>query len=307
MIYTVTFNPAIDYVIEVDNFKSGTVNRVKNNEKFAGGKGINVSRVLNNLNVKSIALGFIGGFTGKFIEDSLELQGIKTNFIKVEEDTRINVKLKSSVETEINGSGPNITEENLNKLFKIIESLTSDDYLVLAGNVQKSVPADIYSVIQKKCILNNTKVIVDTTGDALVSTLPNKPFLIKPNNHELGEIFKKELESEEEIIFYAKKLIDMGAENVIISMAEKGALLVNESEVYKASPAKGTVQNSVGAGDSVIAGFLASYSKNKDIVKAFRHGAASGSATAFSKDLCKKEDVEHYLPQVTITKLIGGK
>lgn len=302
MIYTVTFNPAIDYVIEVDNFKSGTVNRVKNNEKFAGGKGINVSRVLNNLNVKSIALGFVGGFTGKFIEDSLENQGIKTNFIKVNEDTRINVKLKSDVETEINGSGPNISSENLNELFKIVESLTSDDYLVLAGNVQKSVPSDIYSILQKKCILNNVKVIVDTTGDALVATLPNKPFLIKPNNHELGEIFNKDLKSEEEIIVYAKKLIDMGAQNVIISMAEKGALLINKNGIYKASPAKGVVKNSVGAGDSVIAGFLASYSQNKDIVEAFRYGAASGSATAFSKDLCKKEDVNHYLPQVTVKK-----
>lgn len=302
MIYTVTFNPAIDYVIEVDNFKSGMVNRVKNNEKFAGGKGINVSRVLNNLNVKSIALGFVGGFTGKFIEDSLEEQGIKTNFIKVHEDTRINVKLKSDVETEVNGSGPNISPENLNELFKIIEGLTSDDYLVLAGNVQNSVPSDIYSVLQKKCILNNVKVIVDTTGDALVATLPNKPFLIKPNNHELGEIFNKDLKNEQEIIIYAKKLIEMGAQNVIISMAEKGALLINENGVYKASPAKGVVKNSVGAGDSVIAGFLASYSQNKDIVQAFRYGAASGSATAFSKDLCKKENVEHYLPQVTVTK-----
>ncbi|KOF58120.1 MULTISPECIES: 1-phosphofructokinase [Clostridium] len=307
MIYTVTFNPAIDYVIEVDDFKAGTVNRVKNDEKFAGGKGINVSRVLNNLNVKSIALGFIGGFTGKFIEDSLETQGIKTNFIKVKEDTRINVKLKSSTETEINGSGPNITSENLNKLFVIIENLTSDDYLVLAGNVQKSVPADIYSILQKKCTSNNVKVIVDTTGNALVSTLSNRPFLIKPNNHELGEIFNKQLENEEEIIFYAKKLIDMGARNVIISMAEKGALLINETAVYKASPAKGTVKNSVGAGDSVIAGFLASYSQNKNIIEAFRYGAASGSATAFSKDLCTKEDVEHYLPQVTVTEFIGGE
>lgn len=302
MIYTVTFNPAIDYVIEVDNFRSGIVNRVKNNEKFAGGKGINVSRVLNNLNVKSIVLGFVGGFTGNFIEDSLERQGIKTKFIKVAEDTRINVKLKSTVETEINGSGPNISSENLNELFKIIENLTSDDYLVLAGNVQKSVPYNIYSVIQKKCILNNVKVIVDTTGDALVATLTSKPFLIKPNNHELSEIFNKDLKSEEEIIVYGKKLIDMGAQNVIISMAEKGALLISKTGVYKASPAKGIVKNSVGAGDSVIAGFLASYSQNKDIVEAFRYGAASGSSTAFSKDLCKKSDVEYYLPQVAVTK-----
>lgn len=303
MIYTVTFNPAIDYVINVDDFKSGLVNRVASDEKFAGGKGINVSRVLNNLGVKSKALGFIGGFTGKFIIDSLESQGVETNFIEVSEDTRINVKLKSKEETEINGSGPLITGEDLDKLFKIVENLTEDDYLVLAGNVQKSVPSDIYAVLQEKCKAKNVKTIVDTTGDALVATLKNKPFLIKPNNHELGEIFNKELTNIDEIIKYAKKLIDMGAQNVIISMAEKGALLICESGVYHASPAKGIVKNSVGAGDSVIAGFLAKYSETEDLLEAFRWGATSGSATAFSKDLCRKEDVEHYLSGVVVTKI----
>lgn len=303
MIYTVTFNPAIDYVVNVDNFKAGAVNRVASEEKFAGGKGINVSRVLNNLGVKSKALGFVGGFTGKFIVDSLEEQGVETEFIQVSGDTRINVKLKSNEETEINGSGPVITEEDLEKLFKIIGSLNSDDFLVLAGNVQNSVPRDIYAIIQEKCASNNVKVIVDTTGEALVATLKNKPFLIKPNNHELGEIFNIELKEREDIIKYAQKIREMGAENVIISMAEKGALLICESGVYHASPAKGTVENSVGAGDSVIAGFLAKYSETKDIIEAFRYGATSGSATAFSKDLCEKKDVEYYLPQVVVTKL----
>ena len=303
MIYTVTFNPAIDYVINVDEFKAGTVNRVAGEEKFAGGKGINVSRVLNNLGVKSKALGFVGGFTGRFIVDSLESQGVDTEFIQISGDTRINVKLKSKEETEINGGGPVITEEDLNKLFSIIEKLKSDDFLVLAGNVQKSVPSDIYSVIQQKCAAHDVKVIVDTTGDALVATLKNKPFLVKPNNHELGEIFNVELKDREEIIQYAQKLREMGAQNVIISMAEKGALLISESGVYHASPAKGTVQNSVGAGDSVIAGFLAQYSLSGDIIEAFRWGAASGSATAFSKDLCEKKDVEYYLPQVIVTRL----
>lgn len=303
MIYTVTFNPAIDYVINVDDFKPGEVNRVVSEEKFAGGKGINVSRVLNNLGVKSKALGFIGGFTGKFIIDSLEAQGVDTDFVHILGDTRINVKLKSKEETEINGGGPVITEEDLEKLFNIIGKLGADDYLVLAGNVQSSVPRDIYSQIQEKCASNKVKVIVDTTGDALVATLKNKPFLVKPNNHELGEIFNIELEKREDIIKYAQKLREMGAENVIISMAAKGALLICDSGVYHASPAKGTVKNSVGAGDSVIAGFLASYSKDSNIIEAFRWGATSGSATAFSKDLCKKEDVEYYLPQVTVTKL----
>jgi len=303
MIYTVTFNPAIDYVITVDDFKAGLINRVASEEKFAGGKGINVSRVLNNVGIKSKALGFVGGFTGKFIIDSLESQGVETDFIEISGDTRINVKLKSKEETEINGSGPVIKDEDLNKLFKIVEDLTSNDYLVLSGNVQKSVPSDIYARLQKKCASNNVKVVVDTTGDALVATLANKPFLIKPNNHELGEIFNKELTDTDEIIEYAKKLIVMGAQNVIISMAERGALLICESGVYHATPANGKVQNSVGAGDSVIAGFLAKYSQSNDIIEAFRWGATSGSATAFSKDLCKKEDIEHYLAQVIVNKL----
>lgn len=303
MIYTVTFNPAIDYVINVKNFKTCIVNRVDSEEKFAGGKGINVSRVLNNLGIRSKALGFAGGFTGKFIVDSLESQGVNTEFIQIDGDTRINVKLKSNEETEINGSGPDLTENDLNKLFDIIEKLNKDDYLVLAGNVQKSVPCDIYSVLQQKCAANNVKVIVDTTGNALVATLKNKPFLIKPNNHELGEIFNLELTERDEIIKYAEKLRTMGAQNVIISMAEKGALLICSSGVYHASPAKGTVKNSVGAGDSVIAGFLAKYSETSDIIEAFRWGAAAGSATAFSKDLCTKQDLDHCLQQVTITKL----
>ncbi|MCB2361333.1 1-phosphofructokinase [Clostridium estertheticum] len=303
MIYTVTFNPAIDYVITVDDFKAGSINRVDSEEKFAGGKGINVSRVLNNIGIKTKALGFVGGFTGKFIIDSLESQGVETDFIELNGDTRINVKLNSKEETEINGAGPIIKDEDLNKLFKIVEGLTSNDYLVLSGNVQKSVPRDIYARLQKKCASNNVKVVVDTTGDALVATLQNKPFLIKPNNHELGEIFNKELTDTDEIIKYAKKLIVMGAQNVIISMAERGALLICESGVYHATPAKGKVQNSVGAGDSVIAGFLAKYSQSKDLIEAFRWGATSGSATAFSKDLCKKEDIEHYLAQVIVNKL----
>ncbi|MBU3157198.1 1-phosphofructokinase [Clostridium estertheticum] len=303
MIYTVTFNPAIDYVITVDDFKAGLINRVASEEKFAGGKGINVSRVLNNFGIQTKALGFVGGFTGKFIIDSLESQGVETDFIEISGDTRINVKLKSKEETEINGAGPIIKDQDLSKLFKIVEGLTSNDYLVLSGNVQKSVPTDIYARLQKKCASNNVKVVVDTTGDALVATLPNKPFLIKPNNHELGEIFNKELTNTDEIIEYAKKLIVMGAQNVIISMAERGALLICESGVYHATPAKGKVQNSVGAGDSVIAGFLAKYSQSKDLIEAFRWGATSGSATAFSKDLCKKEDIEHYLAQVIVNKL----
>ncbi|AND83894.1 1-phosphofructokinase [Clostridium tyrobutyricum] len=301
MIYTVTFNPSIDYVIQTENLILGDINRVDNEKKFAGGKGINVSRVLNNLGVSSKALGFIGGFTGKFIKDSLVNLGIFTDFIEVKEDTRINVKIKSKQETEINGAGPDIDKENLEKLFKKVENLKSEDFIVLAGNVQKSVPRDIYSRIQQRC--KNGKVAVDTTGSALTATLKYKPFLIKPNIHELGEIFERELKSSDEVIKYANELRKMGAQNVIISMGKDGAMLVCDEGVYKASAPKGTVKNSVGAGDSVVAGFLAEYTRSHSIVDAFKYGAASGSATAFSIDLCKKAFVEQLMAEINVTKL----
>lgn len=303
MIYTITFNPSIDYVIKVDDFVPGKVNRVAYENKYAGGKGINVSRVLNNLGVKSKALGFVGGFTGQFIENSLRNDGVETDFVKVKEDTRINVKLKSKEETEINGAGPDISDADLNKLFEKINSLSSEDFLVLAGNVQSSLPRDIYSQIQRNLEGKNIKIVVDTTGEALVATLEYKPFLIKPNNHELSEIFNVQISSKEEIIHYAQKLREMGAQNVIISMAGEGALLISEKGVYHASAPKGSVKNSVGAGDSLIAGFLANYSRTSDITLAFKYGIASGSATAFSMDLCKKEEVENLVSQVSINRL----
>ncbi|WML35221.1 1-phosphofructokinase [Clostridium sp. OS1-26] len=305
MIYTVTFNPSIDYVIKVENFAAGTVNRVVNENKYAGGKGINVSRVLNNLGIKSRALGFIGGFTGQFIESFLKKEEVYTDFIQVNGDTRINVKLSSNEETEINGSGPNISDEDLDKLFEKIDTLNSEDILVLAGNVQKSLQRNIYSQIQEKVKNKEVKVIVDTTGEALISTLKHKPFLIKPNNHELGEIFNIEIHKKEDIIKYSQRLREMGAQNVIISMAGEGALLICSEGVYHASAPKGIVKNSVGAGDSLIAGFLASYSKTYNITEAFKYGVASGSATAFSMDLCKREEVEKLLVQVKITKLLS--
>ncbi len=304
MIYTVTFNPSVDYVVGVDDFQQGKINRLKSEYKYPGGKGINVSRVLNNLDIKSKALGFIGGFTGEFIKTSLEKEGIDTDFIQVQEDTRINVKLKSNEETEINGAGPDIDEEALNILFNMLEELGSEDYLVLAGNVQKTLPRDIYAQIQEKLMNNKAKVIVDTTGEALTATLKYKPFLIKPNNHELSEIFGVEIVTQEDIIVYAKKLLEMGAENVIISMAGEGALLICREGVYHAEAPKGEVKNSVGAGDSLIGGFLANYSKSLDLTEAFRWGVASGSATAFSLDLCTKDEVEKLLVQIKVTKLI---
>ena len=303
MIYTITFNPSIDYIIKVENFSLGDVNRVDEDFKYPGGKGINVSRVLNNLGVKSKVLGFIGGFTGKYIKDFLEAEGVDTEFIQVPGETRINVKLKSKEETEINGAGPEIKEEYLNKLLGKIERLTQDDFVVLAGNVQKNLPRDIYTTIQEKCLVNDVKVIVDTTGEALTATLKYKPFLIKPNKHELSEIFDREIESIEETIYYAKKLISMGAQNVIISMAADGALLISDKGVFHAKAPKGVVENSVGAGDSLIGGFLSHYTGESSILEAFRWGVASGSATAFAHDLCKKQDVIKLLDEIEISRL----
>lgn len=303
MIYTITFNPSIDYIVKVKSLKLGELNRVEADSKYPGGKGINVSRVLKKFGVNSKALGFIGGFTGDYIKAFLEKEGVETEFINVEEDTRINIKLKSEEETEINGAGSLIGTEELERLFLRIENLNDEDFIVLAGNVQSSLSRDIYSQVQSRCKNKNVKFVIDTTGEALMCTFSNKPFLIKPNTKELGELFGIVIESLDEIIYYGRQLLDKGAENVVVSMAAEGALLICQSGVYHASAPKGTVKNSVGAGDSLIGGLLAHYSTNHDIVEAFRWGAASGSATAFSLDLCNKEDVEALIGEVKITKV----
>lgn len=303
MIYTITFNPSIDYIVKVSDLKLGEVNRVEMDSKYPGGKGINVSRVLNNLNIKSIAMGFVGGFTGDYIEQFLQKEGIQTDFIKVKEDSRINIKLKSVKETEINGTGPYAEEEDLTKLFEKVDKLTSEDFVVLAGNVQASIPRDIYMRIEERCLYKNVKFVVDTTGDALICALKYKPFLIKPNVEELSEIFQVDIKNSDEIIDYGKKLLEKGAQNVIISMAGKGAFLICNEGVYHASAPKGLVKNSVGAGDSLIGGLLAYYSTHFDIVEAFRWGAATGSATAFSMDLCSKDEVEALIENVVITRI----
>jgi 1-phosphofructokinase len=303
MIYTVTFNPAIDYIIKVKSFKTGEVNRVESENKYPGGKGINVSRVLNNFNVRNTALGFIGGFTGTFIKDYLQREGVENKFIEVQGDTRINIKLKACEETEINGSGPYITNENLEELFNIFDNINSDDYVVLAGNVQKNLPLDIYAKIQERCKNRNVKFVIDTTGESLVSTLKNKPFLVKPNKQELGEIFGVSIKEREEVIAFGKKLIHMGAENVVVSMAAEGALLICSEGVYHASAPSGEVKNSVGAGDSMIGGLLAYLVKDNNLIEAFRWGAATGSATAFSLDLCSQEYVKELIDQVKVSKV----
>ena len=300
MIYTLTLNPSIDYVVNVNNLTLGKINRTLEDIKFPGGKVINVSRILSNQHVSNVALGFIGGFTGEFVEKSLKDLNIHTDFIKVSGDTRINVKVKSNTETEINGAGPKITDSELQSLFNKLSELKTNDILVLAGNIQNTLPSTLYSKIQNLVSKNGVKVVVDTSGNALLEAVKNKPFLIKPNNHEIEEIFNVKINNTDELIIYGKKLNEMGAENVIISLAGDGALLICSQGVFFGNAPKGEVKNSVGAGDSLVGGFLAEYSKSSDLLKAFKNGIASGSASAFSLDLCEEEFVKKLLPIINI-------
>ncbi len=300
MIYTVTFNPSLDYIVKVNNFKLGAVNRTTREDIYAGGKGINVSIVLSNLGYKSKALGFTAGFTGNEIERRVNEKGIDSEFIKLNKGlSRINVKMKSNEESEINGNGPNITKEALDKLFSKLNTLESGDILVLAGSIPSSLPSDIYEKIMAFLKDKNIKIVVDATKDLLLNVLKYNPFLIKPNNHELGEMFNVELKNDDEIIHYGKKLLDMGAENVLISMAGDGAIFLSKNgEVFKSGVPKGVVKNSVGAGDSMVAGFIAGYLKESDLNKAFKMGVATGSASAFSEELATKDEVENLLKEL---------
>lgn len=300
MIYTVTFNPSLDYIINVENLKLGETNRSSSEMILSGGKGINVSTVLKNLGYDNIALGFIAGFTGKEIENGAKQFGINTDFIKLKNGlSRINVKIKAYLETEINSAGPSIDKEELELLYEKLNNLKEDDILVLAGSVPYSLPQDIYEKIMEMLHSKGIKIVVDATKDLLLNVLKYNPFLIKPNNHELGEMFGIEIKTEDEIIEYAKKLQDMGARNVLISRAGDGAIMIAETgEIYKSPAPKGKVINSVGAGDSMVAGFIAGYLKNKNYEEAFKTGVAAGSASAFSKYLATKEEVLEILERL---------
>lgn len=294
MIYTVTLNPAIDYVVGVKDIKTGTVNRTSEEQVFFGGKGINVSRVLSELDVKSVATGFIAGFTGKALKEEMQKFDIETLFTELPDGfSRINIKIKSGEETEINGAGPIVSEEYLDKFSDSLSVLKEGDVLVLAGSVPKSVPDNIYEIIMERFSGNGIKFVVDASGELLKKVLPLKPYLIKPNHIELGEIFGIEINTPETAEIYARKLQSMGAENVIVSMAEKGALLIDENgESHFCDALKGEVINSVGAGDSMLAGFLAGIEREENSDYALKLGTASGGATAFSSDLAKKEMIE---------------
>lgn len=300
MIYTVTFNPAIDYVVELVSFNIGEINRTTREYMNLGGKGVNVSRVLTNLEVPNVALGFVAGFTGDALRNGLERMGVKTDFISLKEgNTRINVNIKGVEETDINARGPEIPNSAIDELFKKLDNLQSGDTLVLAGSIPTSLPNDMYERIMERLYGKGIRFVVDATRDLLVKSLKYEPFLIKPNNHELGEIFGLKLTTDNEIIYYARELKKQGAKNVLISMAGDGAILVDENDVaHKIGTPKGKVKNSVGAGDSMVAGFCAGYLEKGDYKYALRMGTAAGSASAFSESLATKQEVIDLLNKI---------
>lgn len=299
-IYTVTLNPSLDYVVSVEDMKLGTINRTRKEILNPGGKGINVSLVLRNLGYESTALGFAAGFTGKEIMRLMEEQKISTDFIEVEEGlSRINVKIRSEEESELNGMGPVITEKEIQKLYEKLDQLKEGDILILAGSIPSTMPGTIYRDIMAYLSRRNIQIVVDATRELLLNVLPYQPFLIKPNNHELEEIYGVSLMTREEVLPYARDLKEKGARNVLVSMAGEGAvLLAEDGNVYMSEAPKGEVQNSVGAGDSMVAGFLAGYLENQDYEKAFFMGLCAGSASAFSEGMASKRDVEILLSKI---------
>ena len=300
MICTVTFNPSLDYIVSVEDFKLGLTNRTSSELMLPGGKGINVSTVLMNLGIENTALGFMAGFVGDEIVRKLEEMGVKSDFIKIPEGvSRINLKLKSIDGTEINGMGPKISAEKVQELMEKLDTLKEGDVLFLAGSIPSSMPDDMYEKIMARLDGRGVMIVVDATRDLLVNVLKYHPFLVKPNNHELGEIFGKELNRDEEITQAARKLQQRGARNVLVSMAGDGALLLDETgAVHRIGTPKGKVVNSVGAGDSMVAGFIAGYLQSGSYSYALRLGTACGSATAFSLGLAERRDIDALLKTI---------
>ena len=305
MIYTITFNPAVDLVIQVPNCQLGTLNRSMGEEYVAGGKGINMSIVLKRLGIDNIATGFLGGFSGKFIEEFLEKEGINPQFISVEGTTRINVKVKGKVETEINAAGPTVDAEKFQRLMNYFEEVLQEgDVVFLAGNAAPGLDETSYVEIAKLCHERGVKLVLDTTKASLLACLPYRPFIIKPNQHELEELFGVNIQSQEEMLNYAFQLQEKGARNVLISCGSEGAFLVSETgQVFTSNVPKGILVNSVGAGDSMLAGFMAKFIETNDDRKSLKQGAASGSATAFSVGIATRELIEELIPQIEIAEI----
>lgn len=300
MIYTITLNPSIDYILEIDEFLDGKTNRSKSEEKIPGGKGIMVSKVLKNLDVDSINLGFLGGFTGNFIREKLNELEIEENFTKIEDDSRINIKLKNDKESEINTIGPNIKESEIEEFLNYLDELEEDDFVIISGSIPKSLGEDFYRVIVNLLEMNNVRFAIDTTGKKLYKLSAYKPFLIKPNKKELEEIFDCKLENDEKIIECAEKLIEQGAENIIVSLGEDGSIFLDENNIYKAKAISGKVVGTLGCGDSMVGGYIYGYMEGLSKLDSFKFAVAAASATAFSQDIGKKENILDLLDDVEI-------
>ncbi|HEL1119869.1 1-phosphofructokinase [Streptococcus equi] len=300
MIYTVTLNPSIDFIVRIDQLDIGAVNRMVSDDTFAGGKGINVSRILQRLGIDNTATGFLGGFTGRFIKESLAAESIHTDFVTVDQDTRINVKIKSAEETEINGLGPVISKQQLDHLKAILANVSAKDIVVFAGSAPSSLGNDVYKDLIPLVRQAGAQVVCDFEGQTLLDSLAYHPLLVKPNNHELEAIFNVSLNGLDDVEIYARKVLDMGAQHVIVSMAGDGALLVTQEAAYFAKPIKGQVKNSVGAGDSMVAGFTGAFVKSHSPLEALKWGVACGTATAFSDDLAAIDDIKKTYNEVEV-------
>lgn len=302
MIYTITCNPSLDYIMHVKDFIDGETNRSYQEEIYPGGKGFNVSTILQRIGLENTALGFVAGFTGKEIENQLVKRGFRCQLCHLSKGmSRINVKMKSKRETEINGSGPRIEEQNIEELYRLLDQLQDYDTLILAGSIPATLPNTMYEDIMKYLANKKIRILVDATNELLLKALPYQPFLVKPNHRELEEIFNVKIEDQNTLIKYAKKLQEQGATNVLVSLGGDGAILISEDgHVYRSPAAKGTLINSVGSGDSMVAGFLAGYMQSNDYQEALRLGSASGGATAFSHDLASKEKIDEVYQQLYV-------
>lgn len=302
MIYTVTLNPSIDFIVRLDALEIGAVNRMESDDKFAGGKGINVSRILQRLGYDSTATGFMGGFTGRFVTEGLVAEGIKTKFVQVDQDTRINVKIKADHETEINGTGPIITDKQLAELEELLSQVTPEDVVVFAGSAPSNLGNQVYNRLIPLVKNAGAQVVCDFEGQTLLDSLAYQPLLVKPNNHELAAIFDVELNGIDDVERYARQILAKGAQNVIVSMAGDGALLVTPEAAYFAKPIRGQVKNSVGAGDSMVAGFTGEFVASANPLEALKWGVACGTATAFSDDLASIDFIKETFEKVEVEK-----
>ncbi|MCD5451604.1 1-phosphofructokinase [Lactobacillus delbrueckii] len=300
MIYTVTVNPALDYVLQLPEVKDGETNRSSDTQFLAGGKGINVSQILNQLGVDNTAWGFVGGFTGEELIRQLNVKKISSDFVRISDDTRVNVKIHAQEETEINAAGPDITDQEVAAFKSRLDDLEAGDVVVLSGSLAPSLPTDFYESLLPLIREKGAEFVVDTTGEALLRTLKFNPLVIKPNHHELADLFDTSFSSTADMLEAAKKLQKLGAQNVMISMAGEGAYLVTADHVYHANAATGTVVNSVGAGDSMIAGFVGTWFEKHDAAEGLRVGSACGGATAFTEDIAVKSQIDAVLPQIKI-------